>query len=577
MEEKYKNEIKACQNCKQDFIIESEDFKFYEKIKVPAPTFCPECRMIRRKIWRNCRSLYRRNCSLCHKVIISMYNEEKTKLVYCLDCWNGDKRDPFLQARDYDFSKPFFEQFKQLREASPILYVHHTGSLIRSEFTNYSADNKDCYLSYSVIGSENILYSEIIDNSKNSLDNYSVQKIENCSENVDSQNNYNCHYAIVSSKCIDSFFIYDCINCQNCCLSSNLRNQQYVFKNKKLNKEDYEKVVQDLFLHTYAGLCAARDYFDNLIQYKAIHRFAQIFNSFNVKGDYIINSKNINYSYNIKDSENIFYSSRCLNNAKDSYDNQGLALGELIYESVATSFGTYRNSFTYICIGSKDCQYSLMCRNCSNCFASIGLVNAQYCIFNKQYSKEDYFVLIEKIKKHMDEMPYIDKKGRVFKYGEFFPYDLCPFGINKTDAFDFFKFTKEESLEMGYPWEEKEKINYLISKKIEDIPDDIFDVSDDILNETISCPNNGSSDFQCTGAYKIVLDELNFYRHKKLPLPRYCPNCRHYQRVRKYRNNFKLYHRQCMKENCLNEFETSYAPERPEIVYCEECYKKEVY
>ena len=28
---------------------------------------------------------------------------------------------------------------------------------------------------------------------------------------------------------------------------------------------------------------------------------------------------------------------------------------------------------------------------------------------------------------------------------------------------------------------------------------------------------------------------------------------------------------------CTNEFETSYAPERPEIVYCESCYQKEVY
>ena len=37
------SETKTCQNCKQDFIIESEDFNFYEKIKVPAPTLCPEC------------------------------------------------------------------------------------------------------------------------------------------------------------------------------------------------------------------------------------------------------------------------------------------------------------------------------------------------------------------------------------------------------------------------------------------------------------------------------------------------------------------------------------------------------
>ncbi len=30
------------------------------------------------------------------------------------------------------------------------------------------------------------------------------------------------------------------------------------------------------------------------------------------------------------------------------------------------------------------------------------------------------------------------------------------------------------------------------------------------------------------------------------------------------------------KGRCPNEFETSYAPDRPEIVYCESCYQSEV-
>lgn len=62
-------------------------------------------------------------------------------------------------------------------------------------------------------------------------------------------------------------------------------------------------------------------------------------------------------------------------------------------------------------------------------------------------------------------------------------------------------------------------------------------------------------------------------------------NCRHYQRL-KLRNPFKLWNRGCIcdKENhfhgtekCEVEFETSYAPDRPEIVYCEKCYQQEVY
>lgn len=34
-----KEENRICQKCKKDFLIESEDFAFYEKIKVPARLF----------------------------------------------------------------------------------------------------------------------------------------------------------------------------------------------------------------------------------------------------------------------------------------------------------------------------------------------------------------------------------------------------------------------------------------------------------------------------------------------------------------------------------------------------------
>ncbi len=43
-------EVKICQNCQKEFVIEPEDFDFYQKIKVPAPTWCPKCRLIL-KLW----------------------------------------------------------------------------------------------------------------------------------------------------------------------------------------------------------------------------------------------------------------------------------------------------------------------------------------------------------------------------------------------------------------------------------------------------------------------------------------------------------------------------------------------
>ena len=67
----YKSQNVVCQNCKASFAIEPEDFNFYEKIKVPPPSFCPECRLVRRITWRNERSLYKRLCAKTGKEIIA--------------------------------------------------------------------------------------------------------------------------------------------------------------------------------------------------------------------------------------------------------------------------------------------------------------------------------------------------------------------------------------------------------------------------------------------------------------------------------------------------------------------------
>jgi len=198
-----------------------------------------------------------------------------------------------------------------------------------------------------------------------------------------------------------------------------------------------------------------------------------------------------------------------------------------------------------------------------------------YCILNKQYTKEEYEALVPKIIQHMNEMPYVDKKGRVYKYGEFFPAELSPFSYNETIAQEYFPLTKEQAIEQGYTWKDPEEKNYQIDIKTQDIPDNIKDVSDDIIGKVIQCSHNGECNHQCTKAFKIVPQELQFYKKMNLPLPRLCPNCRHYERL-KQRNPLKLWHRKCMKPECTNEFETSYAPDRPEIVYCEECYNREV-
>lgn len=128
-------ETKICQNCQKDFAIEPEDFDFYEKVKVPPPNRCPECRYQRRLANRNEWNLYKRSCSLCNKNIISIYNTDYPGPVYCPPCFWSDGWDAQKYARDYDFSKPFFEQFKEFRFTVPRLAITNKDS-VNSEYTN---------------------------------------------------------------------------------------------------------------------------------------------------------------------------------------------------------------------------------------------------------------------------------------------------------------------------------------------------------------------------------------------------------------------------------------------------------
>jgi CxxC-x17-CxxC domain-containing protein len=73
---------------------------------------------------------------------------------------------------------------------------------------------------------------------------------------------------------------------------------------------------------------------------------------------------------------------------------------------------------------------------------------------------------------------------------------------------------------------------------------------------------------------RIIKQELEFYRKHNLPVPKKHPDVRHSERM-KLRNPRKLFDRKCSK--CGKDIKTTYAPDRPENVYCEECYEKEVY
>jgi len=446
---------------------------------------------------------------------------------------------------------------------------------VNSEYGNHNADCKNCYLVYASYLDEDVMYSQGAANLKNCIDTYTLQKSEQCYEDTICDKLFQTHFSYNTDESLNSWFLKNCINCQDCIACMNLRNKRYCIFNVQYTKEEYLKIKDNLNFGSYKFLSDFKNKYKEFCL-KHPNKYGNILKSFNVTGDNIGFAKNCHYSYDIYgDMEDSKYIAHGLG-SKDAYDMYGFGANAfLMYEGVDSGLKASNVYFSVLTHSCMDTFYTYMCYNSKNLFGCIGLRKGEYCILNKKYTKEEYEGLVPKIIEHMNDMPYVDSYGRVYKYGEFFPSELSPFAYNETIAQEYFPKSKEEINNRGYSYRNPLERNYKITINSKDLVDNIKDVADNIINEIIGCPSNGDEITQCSLAYKIHPEELSFLRRYNIALPRYCPNCRHYERLSQ-RNPMKLWNRKCMKDGCQNEFETSYAPERKEIIYCEKCYQQEV-
>jgi hypothetical protein len=552
------SEVKTCQNCKTDFTIDSEDFNFYKKISVPPPTFCPECRYVRRLLDRNEYNFYKRKCDATGKDIISIYREDQPFPVYEQEYWKSDKFEARDYGRDFDFNRSFFDQFEELRRVVPHLALVNSNS-VNSEYTNQSNNNKECYMLVTSDRCEKCMYGSWCGKSFFSSDCYMIWESEFCYESINLNKCSKCIWCQDCSDCVGLQFCIDCRGCLDCFGCVGLREKQYYWFNKQLTKEEYGKKLKTLSLDRNSI-----QEFKKKVQSLRLRIPTKYYHGVQIKdstGDYIENMERARYAFNCKENKDTAYMQDAWHHTEDCRDCTEIINAELSYEiqGVETPHRTIvaRSCFNTI----TDSYYCDMCFATQDCFGCFGLKKGKYCILNKQYTKKEYFGLKAKI---------IDHMKKTWEWGEYFPGNLSPFAYNESMAQDYFPLTKDEALKRGYSWYDRPPRDYKITKGV------------------IQCATQNSSEKEkyplCTTAFKTTPLELSLYEILKLPIPEKCFPCRRQDRFA-LRNPRRLWHRQCMcdkkhphhQEKCEIEFETSYEPDRPEIVYCEKCYQSEVY
>ena len=522
------------------------------------------------------------------KEIISIYSPDKPYTVYHQDYWWSDKWNPMDYGGEFDFSRGFFEQFEELSSSTPKPWLTNFDAE-NCIYANYLNNSKDTYMSFASGFVENLLYSKWVFYSENSTDCTYSDHIQNSYELLDCVNMYECYYCQDCKDINSCIFCYDCKWCNNCIGCVWLRNKQYHIYNQAFSKDE--------FLWKKWKHIALQDVHQKFFSLKNEfwHQESNKINTENSIGDNLNNTSNCIYCFGLSEWKECKF---CIDSLQmvDCYDVNNSGYVEKMYETVG---GGYYSDICFVNWSADihDSLYSELCFSSSHLFGCIGLRNKSYCIFNKQYTKEEYEELVPRIIEHMM------KTG---EWGEFFPATLSPFGYNETVAMEYFPLSREAVLGEAPFWKElsgaKRKTEDFQKIETENpspaiagtpfqkwayfnwsdyeapfpkvdkiipaskLPDDISKIPDDILNWAIECEITKRP-------FRIIKQELEFYRKHNLPIPRRHPDQRHLDRMA-LRNPRKLFERKCDK--CGKDMITSYSPEREEIVYCEECYNKEV-
>lgn len=595
------SEVRTCQSCKVEFTIEPEDFAFYEKMQVPPPTWCPDCRFQRRLAFINERRVFQKPDALTGALAFSNFSPTSMVKIYPNEHWYSDAWDPLSYGREYDFSRPFFEQFKELFFNVPQMARTAT-NLENSDYSAVAGWLKNCYLVTYADYTQDSAYMVFDANSKNTFDTMMTDSCELCYDGVNLSRCYQTFYSINCENGRELVLCKDLIGCSNCFGSVNLRNKQYCIFNQQYTKEEYEAKLTEFGLGSYQNLERLTEQaHDFWLQYP--EKFMQGSSNEDVSGEYVNNAKNAHHCYRTRHLEDAKYAQNItLKPIKDVWDYTGWGNGaELMYEDATCGEGASNVRFSHNCWENvRNIQYSTYCLGSSDLFGCVGLRKKQYCILNKQYSLEEYEALVPRIIEHMNQMPYTDRAGRVYRYGEFLPAELSPFEYNISAVQEHFPLGKEAALALGYRWYDQPTRTHEIQVFTSQLPDQITDVTPELAGKVIECAHQGSCADECSGAFGIIAQELAFLIEQGLPVPRLCPNCRHAKRVA-YRRPATLQSRQCdcqgtqsvarahkytntnaehgshtAGQPCPNTFQTSYRPDQPDIVYCDDCYRKEV-
>jgi len=336
-------------------------------------------------------------------------------------------------------------------------------------------------------------------------------------------------------------------------MSSNLRNKQYHIRNKQYTKEEYFKGLEQIHLDSYSNIQNLKKEFNDMVRNDTIHRENLNILTTNSTGNYLDNCDKCSNIFTLSDSQNTRNSFRGLYN-KDCIDQIVTWKTENSGNNSCVTMGyDIKNSCNSI---GKYSEYLDLCDDVEYCFGCVGLKKKKYCILNKQYEKEAYQKLKDKIIKDMGS-----------EYGNFVPFNMALCDYNYSTGFAYFADVKKEEILKNNGYWLDEDLSSTDGMSSLELPDSILNTDSEVSSQALICPE---SKFR----FNISKAEYEFHKRKGFALPRLHFDVRTIKQIRKT-SVINSWQYQCFY--CHKDIDAYYPSEWGyNKIACEECYKQNI-
>lgn len=261
-----------------------------------------------------------------------------------------------------------------------------------SPYCVYTDSCKNCHLVSNAFEDEDCYYGRVLFGNKNCTDCDHCFDSELCYSCTDCRKCYNSNFLQQCENCSDCEYSYDLKGCTFCFGCAGLRQKSYHIFNKPFSKEEYFERIAQL---KQEPLLAQEEF--KQLQYTVPRLFANVLNTEHCLGDYLKNSKNCFFCFDVNESQDCFYSSEILK----STDCCDMDIGEFAVGNYdVTSAFKLQNSFVCNqCWESSDLEYCEDVFRSHHCFGCVYLNHKSFYILNEPFEKEAYFKKTAEIKK----------------------------------------------------------------------------------------------------------------------------------------------------------------------------------